>query len=48
MQPDEHISSQRKAKRLYLLYEVRGSLMLKLIQIENQIDNDPKTRTKLI
>lgn len=48
MQPDEHIASQRKTKRLYFLYEVRGSLMLKLIQIENQIDDNPKTRTKLI
>lgn len=48
MQPEQHISSQRKGKKLYFIYEERGSLMLKLIQIENQIDNNPKTRTKVI
>ena len=48
VQRDEEIKTGQQSRRIYMIMEYKGANLIKVIQIQPKIDNDPKTRNKPI
>lgn len=48
VQRDEEIKTGQQSRRIYMIMEYKGANLIKMIQIQPKIDNDPKTRNKPI